>query len=142
MVTVVRIKITIVKQKHIITQHNKHKTMNKIIGIDMGTNSVGWALIDKDNNANIINSGALAFPHNSLDSRAQERQRRRYTRRLTTTADNKSTDKSIIINICLLIIVLITGILTLVNNPNWQYWLILSLSFLIALLTLTYSKNK
>lgn len=35
--------------------------MKKILGLDLGTNSIGWALIDKDAN-NILGLGSRIIP--------------------------------------------------------------------------------
>ena len=68
--------------------------MSKILGLDLGTNSIGWALVD-DNQQKIIDTGVRIFPAGVNDlgeskeqsknsARREARQiRRQYFRRKT-----------------------------------------------------------
>jgi CRISPR-associated endonuclease Csn1 len=40
--------------------------MSKILGLDLGTNSIGWAVINKEDE-NIIGSGVRIFPEGVED---------------------------------------------------------------------------
>jgi hypothetical protein len=112
--------------------------MNKTLGLDLGTNSIGWALIDNDDNQ-LLEIGVFIFPNNSFKTGAENRLG---TRELPINKEKKYLDKSNLIILCLLTVSVVTGVLTLVNNSNWQYWMNLSITFLVALLTLIYSKDK
>lgn len=115
--------------------------MSKILGLNLGTNSIGWAIIDNEYNKT-LESGVSSFPNNSLNIRAKRRLSRRYLQKLPSKKENKYLDKSNLTILCIVTISIATGVLALVNEVNWQYWINLSLTFLVALLTLIYHKGK
>ncbi len=70
--------------------------MNRILGLDLGTNSIGWAIVEKEwnhyleeENFNLIDKGVRVFPegydkdsYGNDQSRAKQRTQKRGTRRL------------------------------------------------------------
>lgn len=116
--------------------------MAKTLGLDIGTNSIGWATIDTDRNQQ-IESGAKIFQNNTVGNRIVRRNDRRNYNRLTSNVKQKIEKKQIsqssLVIFCLLTFIILTGILAVTNSINW---LNLSLTILAVLLTMTYSKEK
>lgn len=100
--------------------------MRKILGLDLGTNSIGWALVNEDTNK-IIDLGAIIFPKKT--SR---------TKKLLRSL--KMRNKSLTISF-LIIISVLTLVLTLINKVNWQFWMNISLTTFVAILSLLH-QNK
>jgi CRISPR-associated endonuclease Csn1 len=46
--------------------------MTKILGLDLGTNSIGWAVVDKDNHK-ILDAGVRMFMAGSSDTSQGEK---------------------------------------------------------------------
>ncbi len=120
--------------------------MSRKLGLDFGTNSIGWAIIDDSSNK-IIDCGIKIFPNSLTEKRRLSRKQRR--------KENKFVQLNLVFNqLCLLwkhanpvILTLIfgsfiTALLTILNFSNWQFWLNSFLTILIATLTLLHTSNK
>ena len=89
--------------------------MNRILGLDLGTNSIGWAIIDNETNS-ILNSGMRIF-------KTSPKQR---------VIKNKNNQKAIL---PLNIISITSLFLVVLNFENWQFWLNVTLTSVIAKIT-------
>jgi len=120
--------------------------MSKILGLDLGTNSIGWAIIDDSSNK-IIDCGKRIFPSSLNNERRLARQQRR--------TENKFVQRTLVINqlgvlwrranpviLTLIFGSFITALLTILNFSNWQFWLNSFLTILLATLTLLHTNNK
>ena len=110
-----------------------------ILRLDIGTNSIGWAVVDTANNS-IVDMGARVFPGNASVSlnelRRASHSKRKQTPRMvqpTTTARNRISIKSTVVYIPLFLS-LTAG--SLAFFMDWQYWLNISVACLIAFLSL------
>lgn len=120
--------------------------MSRIIGLDLGTNSVGWAIIDT-NTDKFIDLGVKVFPKSLNNERQISRQERRKKNRLNQlTLSSKRLDflltrtNPIIAILCLGSF--FTALLTVLDFRNWQFWFNSFLTILLATLTLLHSDNK
>lgn len=100
--------------------------MGKYLGLDLGTDSIGWAIIDNDTNQ-VINSGV-----NIYNTGFKNKQ-------FTPDKKTKKRQKS---SIVLCIIATILLIVSIIDVINWQFWLNISLTTYIAVLTLYLQGNK
>ena len=101
--------------------------MSKVLGLDLGTNSIGWAIIDTDTKQ-LESVGTRIFPSKAAAKR--KKVSRLKSRKLFT-----------IINL-LHCVSLITLLLTLFDKSNWQFWLNTSLTAFVATLTLLHQDKK
>ncbi|MCB9203323.1 MAG: hypothetical protein H6604_09835 [Flavobacteriales bacterium] len=109
--------------------------MSKILGLDLGTNSIGWAIVDTETNS-IVDCGARIFPTTQTEKNRKGR---------IVTFRQKLTIKSNLIKHYVLskpflfgltFISTLTFILTITDTKNWQFWLNISLTALLTLLTI------
>ena len=100
--------------------------MGKYLGLDLGTNSIGWAIIDNDTN-HVINSGV-----NIYNTGFKNKQ-------FTPVKKTKKRQKS---GIVLCVIATIPLIVSIIDIVNWQFWLNISLTTYIAVLTLYLQRKK
>lgn len=119
--------------------------MSKILGLDLGTNSIGWANIDPNSNK-LIDFGVKIFPSSLNNEKQILRQRRRKENRfLQRTLSAKGLDfllrrvNPIIATLCLGSF--ITATFTIIDFSNWQFWFNSFLTILLATLTLLHSDN-
>ena len=101
--------------------------MSKVLGLDLGTNSIGWAIIEADSNQ-LESCGTRIFPrkvavHDKIVSR------------------QKSKKVFSIIKL-LHFISFASVLLTLFDKNNWQFWLNMSLTTFVATLTLLHQDRK
>ncbi len=120
--------------------------MSKILGLNIGTNSIGWAVVDKSSNE-IINSGVRIFPSSLGTKRYLARQQRRTENRFTQRAlafyrNKKLSKKTNPVVFTLFFCSGLTALITILNFNNWQFWLNISLTTLITTLTLLHQKNR
>lgn len=120
--------------------------MSRILGLDLGTNSIGWAIIDT-NTDKFIDFGVKVFPNSLNNERQISRKYRRRENRLNQhTLSSKRFEflltriKSILAILCLGSF--LTAMLTIINFSNWQFWFNSFLTILLATLTLLHSGNK
>lgn len=95
--------------------------MSRFLGLDLGTNSIGWAIIDDETNKP-LNFGVRFF-QNSLKSKI---------------AKNKYNTAIVSLNI----IIILSLLLSIFNIENWQFWLNISLTTGIAKITISNQENK
>lgn len=113
--------------------------MKKALGLDIGTNSIGWALIDNDK---IVEQGVRLFSNERPTARQERRTKQRFTKKAIAFYRQKNNSKANPVFIALIACVLLTGVLTAINVVNWQFWLNLSLTTLVATLTLLHQEKK
>lgn len=129
-----------------IDETEKNKIMSKILGLDLGTNSIGWAIMDESSNK-IIDCGAKVFPSFLNNERQMERKRRRTNSRYVqrTLIFNQISVLLRRANPVILTLIFgsfITALLTILNFSNWQFWFNSFLTIFIATLTLLHTNNK
>ena len=90
--------------------------MSRILGLDLGTNSIGWAIIDNETN-NLLNFGMKIL-------KTSPRQK---------VIKKKNSQKAII---SLNAISITSLILVILNFENWQFWLNVTLTTVITKITL------
>lgn len=137
---------SIKKKKQQSHRTNKLETMSKILGLDLGTNSIGWAIIDEDLNK-IVDFGATIFPNSFNIERSIERQQRNFENKHLQRASSlyqkrKTSKKTNPIIFILIFCSFLTCLLTFLNFCNWQFWLNISISTLITTLTLLNPNNE
>jgi len=120
--------------------------MAKILGIDIGTNSIGWAIVDNSSNK-IIDCGAKIFPTSFNSESRLARQQRMSINRLMQRAlifygDCKLSRRINLVILTLVFCCVLTTLLTLINISNWQFWLNLSLTIFVATLSLLHQDKK
>lgn len=89
--------------------------MSRILGLDLGTNSIGWAIIDNETNS-LLNSGMKIF-------KTSPKQK---------VIKKKNNQKAII---SLNAISITSLILVILNFENWQFWLNVTLTSVITKIT-------
>jgi hypothetical protein len=120
--------------------------MAKILGLDIGTNSIGWAIIDNESNQ-IIDRGVKILPANNNSARRFERKQRRTGNRfvqksMTLYTKIKANTEINPVILTLISFSFITALLTIINFSNWQFWLNLSLTVFVATLSLIHQDKK
>jgi CRISPR/Cas system Type II protein with McrA/HNH and RuvC-like nuclease domain len=120
--------------------------MAKILGLDIGTNSIGWAIVD-DNSNKIIDCGAKIFPTSFSKERQLARQQRRTDNRFMQRAlafykESKLSRRTNPVILTLVCFSVLTALLTVINLSNWQFWLNLSLTVFVATLSLLHQDKK
>lgn len=111
--------------------------MAKILGLDLGTNSIGWAIIESGG-MEIIDAGVKIFPNHSetikkISEKKLKKRKRVQTKFLKICTFLKPPGLT---TIMLSIFTLTSGIMTLLNSINWQFWLNISIANLLALITI------
>lgn len=115
-----------------------------VLGLDLGTNSIGWALNYTDNN-NLLNAGVRIFPDSYTNKRVIARQVRRFKNRHTCNPlinEILSFDKKNLALKALTVFTILTTLLSFINTTNWQFWLNISMTFFVALLTISHQDEK
>ena len=112
--------------------------MAKILGLDLGTNSIGWAIVDSETNK-LINCGARIFPIDKQQKRSWKL-RRGYRDKFIELMFPKS--RYYIVLTSLIILTILTFTLSISNVQNWQFWLNISLTALFSTLTIIVSQDK
>jgi ribulose kinase len=100
--------------------------MGKYLGLDLGTDSIGWAIIDNDVN-HAINSGVRIYKTGFKN------------KQFTPFKKTKKRQKS---SIALCVIATILLIVSIIDIVNWRFWLNISLTTYISVLTLNLQGNK
>jgi len=99
--------------------------MSKILGLDLGTNSIGWAVIDSKSNQ--MNCGVRVF-----ESRLKPRKQ---------TVIEKIRRKNISTKIVLSSILTSSlFIIALINISAWQYWTSLGIGGLLIIISILKDK--
>lgn len=119
--------------------------MGKILGLDLGSNSIGWAIVDSEKKE-IINMGCKVFENPVMVSINGKilLQKSDKKGKLILNRLNKAYalfQGNIIISI-LCILQAVTLSLLFINIYNWQFWLSLSFTVLIALLSIISGNRK
>ncbi|WP_333696494.1 hypothetical protein [Flavobacterium sp.] len=98
--------------------------MSKILGLDLGQNSIGWAIVD---DGKISEMGTKIFPNERvLCGLAVEKKHTVIKTFKSLSFRQKLT----------LVLFSILTILTFVNISNWQFWLGLNVTTLLTYLTM------
>ena len=91
--------------------------MSRILGLDLGTNSIGWAMIDNETNS-LLNSGMRVFKTSPKQKVIRKRNNQKAIISLNTIS-------------------IITLILVILNFENWQFWLNATLTSIITKITIS-----
>lgn len=94
--------------------------MNKILGLDLGTNSIGWAIIENDK---FRDCGVRIFSEQNE------------SRLIKTNFFKKTIDWSLLKTNQILLISGLFFSLTFLNLKNWQFWLGLSVASILTFLS-------
>lgn len=117
--------------------------MAKILGLDLGSNSIGWALIDRNE---IVGLGARIYPAPTpIKSNVLSKQMKtlhRLSVRAMAAHQQKSKVKTSPVFKILIACALLNALLTVVNLDNWQFWLNISLTTFVAALSLLHQNEK
>lgn len=113
--------------------------MTKVLGLDLGTNSIGWAIADTGNNK-IIDCGVKIFPEalpgNRSEQRAVYRQLIRRTQRLEesfyqpTFIDNVKRLFPVFIHSLLALLFAGSLLMAVTNQKDFQFWFNLAITVL------------
>ena len=118
--------------------------MSKILGLDLGDNSIGWAVVDTDKNK-LLNFGLRIFPTSLTQGRLKKRSARRFLQKqsfIKIGRPNFLRAKVSPFLSALTIIIFLTFILGITNIKNWQFWTNISLTALLSTLTLLHQDRK
>jgi len=99
--------------------------MSKILGLDLGTNSIGWAVIDS--NSNQMDCGVRVFK-NGLKLRKQTVSERIKRKTISTKIVLSSILTSSLFTIAL------------ININDWQYWTSLGIGGLLVIISILKDK--
>lgn len=91
--------------------------MSRILGLDLGTNSIGCAIIDNETNS-LLNSGMKIF----ITSPKQKVIKRKYNQKAIISLNTIS---------------IISLVLVILNFENWQFWINVTLTSVITKITLS-----
>ncbi len=91
--------------------------MSRILGLDLGTNSIGWAMIDNETNS-LLNSGMRVFKTSPKQKVIRKRNNQKAIISLNTIS-------------------IISLILVIINFENWQFWLNVTLTSIITKITIS-----
>lgn len=100
--------------------------MKQILGLDLGTDSIGWAVYDKTN-SNITKCGVGVF---------------RKKNRMERINKIKNNKKYLTPFIALITFTIIALIITFFDKTNWQFWLNISLTSFITSITFLQQNKK
>lgn len=100
--------------------------MKQILGLDLGTDSIGWAVYDKTN-SNITKYGVGVF---------------RKKNRMERINKIKNNRKYLTPFIALITFTIIALIITFFDKTNWQFWLNISLTSFITSITFLQQNKK
>lgn len=119
-------------------------TMDKILGLNLGVNSIGWAIIG-NRSSKIIEHGDIIIPSSLNYGRYLRRKQRREENRLIQRIlrlPHKSISKTRIDSSILILTFcsFLSGFLTIFNFSNWQFWFNSFWTTIIAILTITNKK--
>jgi len=121
----------------------KINKMSKILGLDLGTNSIGWAIVDTNQNK-IIDYGARIFT-------SQKTSKKKFRKQAIELNDIRFKVIDFLIQnfkatpflFGLSFLTILTFTLTIINRQNWQFWLNIGLTALFTTLTIFHQdKNK
>lgn len=101
--------------------------MKKILGLDLGTNSIGWAIIDQDS-GKVLNCGTKISP---LVKRRHQAIRSSYV----SSFFKKRSLAILWICLCFCNIALI------IDFKNWQFWLNLIMTLLLSVISMIDNKS-
>jgi hypothetical protein len=117
--------------------------MSKILGLDLGSNSIGWALIDPDSNGKLSNGIKICSFHSERLQRRnlrRKRERKEYRARMAKLYLRSAKYPPIIVG--LFILSGFTFLLSFLNHANWQFWLNMSLTSILTTLTLVHQDKE
>ena len=98
--------------------------MKRVLGLDLGTNSIGWALV---NDGQVMEMGTRIFPSSTIEKKIRKHKLKKGVSKLNTLPTNQK-----------ITIALFTALaaLTIIDFSNWQFWLGLNITALLTLLTM------
>lgn len=120
--------------------------MSEVLGLDLGTNSIGWAIVDTERKE-IINIGCQIFrnPINEINVNGKVLLKKSTKIRTLMPKElsrvYKFVQRNIIISI-FFFLQIITLFFLLINFHDWQFWFSLSFTVLIGLLSIINGSRK
>ncbi len=109
--------------------------MSRILGLDLGTNSIGWAIFDTETKS-IIDCGVRIYPTTSIETKRNNRITQIVGYLTTRSIHLKQSVLAKPFLFGLTFISALTLILTITDLKNWQFWLNISLTALLTILTI------
>jgi len=97
--------------------------MAKILGLDLGTNSIGWALIDTDTNALV---------RQRIAYRQARRNTKRSVKKPSPLLDRIKRVWPVCIHILLAILLAGSLLMALIYQKDFQFWFNLAITVLLA----------
>mgnify|MGYP001451871488 CR=1 FL=1 len=101
--------------------------MSKILGLDLGTNSIGWAVINSKTNQ--MDCGVRAF--------------KSVLKQRNYAVERKASKKFITISTKVILSSILTFslfVIALININNWQYWTSLGIGGLLVVISIMKEK--
>jgi Uncharacterized protein conserved in bacteria len=109
--------------------------MSRILGLDLGKNSIGWVIVDADTNS-IIDFGVKIFPTTQIGTKRKDRITQVFGYLSAKSIHLKHSVLAKPFLFGLIFIGTLTFILTITDTKNWQFWLNISLTALLTILTI------
>lgn len=119
--------------------------MGKILGLDLGANSIGWAIINNSSNKTTdfgVNTLTISSDYERLLAKLNPKTDNRLMLKALNFYKEKLSRKANQIILILFSCLFITALLTFINISNWQFWLNLSLTVFVATLSLLYQDKQ
>lgn len=98
--------------------------MGRTLGLDLGTNSIGWALID---DGQITEIGTKVFPSAAIEYQIRKNNLQKGFIKVKTLPTNQK--------VTIFLFAALT-ILTIIDFYNWQFWLSLNITAFLTFLTM------
>jgi len=94
--------------------------MKKVLGLDLGSNSIGWTVVEN----NELKDFGVSIFHPLMNEKTELSQISRYTKIITSRI------------ILLTVLTIILTIISILDISNWQFWFNLTVASLITTITL------
>jgi hypothetical protein len=112
--------------------------MNKTLGIDLGTSSIGWAIFDDKNK--VPDSGVKLI--NLRQAKRSNRTRKQIAPTTTTLIIDNSAKKTPVTMKIFYCLTATSFTMAIVDMNNWQFWINVGLTSLLTTLTLIHAGRK
>jgi RNase H-fold protein (predicted Holliday junction resolvase) len=98
--------------------------MGQILGLDLGTNSIGWALVNDDK---IDEMGIRVFPFIAIENQRQKNILKKGFIKLKAIPIKQKVT---------IVLFAVLTTLTIIDFSNWQFWLSLNITTCLTYLTM------
>jgi hypothetical protein len=112
--------------------------MNKTLGINLGTNSIGWEIFDNKNR--VADSGVKLI--DLRQAKRRNRTRKQITPTTTTLPIDNSVQKTPVTMKIFYCLTATSFAMAIVDMNNWQFWINVVLTSLLTTLTLIHAGRK